>query len=93
MEYNVLSWSLAELINTQPSLLLALHVAPNPLHLYGVGPVVQVGLGHEVLALTEHVTQLLHPCGLSCLNKEGSTPLRTAALDSSASYQQASSSL
>ena len=54
-------WSLAEVINTQPWVLLALHVAPNLPQLYGVGPVVQVELGHEVLALTEHLTQFFHP--------------------------------
>ena len=34
---------------------------PDILQLYGVDPVVQVELGHEMLALTERVTQLLHP--------------------------------
>ena len=53
-------WSLAEVINTQPWVILALHVAPNLLQLYGVGSVVQVELGHEVQALTERVTKFLH---------------------------------
>ena len=54
-------WSLVEVVNTQPWVFLALHVDPDLLQLRGVGPVVQVKLGNEVLALTERVTQLLHP--------------------------------
>ena len=45
-------WSLVEVINTQLWVLLALHVDPDLLQLHGVGPVVQVELGNEVLALT-----------------------------------------
>ena len=45
-------WSLVEVINTQPWVLLALHVDPDRLQLHGVGPVVQVELSNEACKTT-----------------------------------------